>query len=89
MLLILLLQTAAAPPPDIQLDIHATARDVRIEQRGQTSLSVRADPDGGSQARTEKPDAGDRQRLRNVDVRVRADARIADPNTPAETTAPQ
>ena len=78
-MLFLMLIQAAVQAPDIQLDIRATARDVRIERQGQTSLTVTASPDAGSAAATEKPETQGRQRLRNVDVRVRAEARIADP----------
>lgn len=91
MMLILLALQAAASAPDIELDIGATARDVRIEQRGQTSLELRAAPDGGTQIDVDKPDAAGRRRLRNVTVRVKAEARIADPaqNSPAaETPSP-
>ena len=86
---------AAAQPaaaPDIQLDIHATIREVRIRQNGDTSLELHAEPDGGTQVDVDRPDANGRHRLRNVDVRVKAEARIADPAnnlTPVETTSPQ
>ena len=80
-MLFLLLAQAATPAPDIQLDIHATAREVRIEQSGETSLEVRAGPDAGSKVEIDRPEADGRTRLRNVDVTVRAEARIADPAT--------
>jgi hypothetical protein len=90
MLFLLLIQAAAAAP-DIELNARVTARDVRIRQRGETSLVVRAEPDAGSDVRIEKPDAAGRQRLRNVTVNVHAEARIADPRAnrePPETTSP-
>lgn len=90
LLLALLLQ--AAPLPDIELNAHATVRDVRIRQRGETSLTVHASPDAGSDARTQKPASGGRERLRNVTVNVHAEARIADPQAnspPVETPRPQ
>ncbi len=90
MLLFLLLQAAATPAPDIQLDVRATVREVRIRQSGETSLEVRGGP--GSDVRVEAPRAEGRRRLRNVSVNVHAEARIADPtgNRPAaETPAPQ
>jgi hypothetical protein len=83
----------AAPPPDIALDVRADIREVRIEQSGETSLELRAEPDGGTSVDVDKPQARGRTRLRNVRVRVKAEARIADPaqNLPApqETTSPQ
>jgi hypothetical protein len=89
MLLLFLIQAAAVPPPDLQLDLRATARVVRIERSGETSLTVRATPDAGSSSSTEKPEAEGRRRLRNVDVHVRAEARIGDPRNPGETPEPQ
>ena len=79
MLLLLILAQAAqpAPPPDIALDIRASARSVRIERSGEASLEVHAGPE--SLVEVEAPDAGGRRRLRNVEIRVKAEARIADP----------
>lgn len=78
MLLLLFLQ-AAAPAPDIQLDVHARIRSVRIEQKGETHLEVRAEPDGGSLVRTDvQPPANGATELRDVDVDVHAEARLAD-----------
>ena len=102
-LALLALQAAAQPPadpappataqaaPDIALDIRVRAREVRIEQRGETSLEVRAGPDGGTIVDVDRPDSNGRTRLRTVDVRVKAEARIADPasiSTPSETPSP-
>ena len=89
MLLLLLIQAAApAQAPDIELDVRVHANDVRIERRGTTSLTVSGGP--GSDVRVDKPAANGRQRLRNVDVRVRAEARVADPrqNPPPEAETP-
>ena len=93
MLFYLLLQSAAAPPADIQIDINARARSVEIERKGEAELTVRAEPDGGSlvEARAE-PAAEGRTKLRNVEVKVRGEARIAPPaqiHTPEETPDPQ
>jgi hypothetical protein len=97
----LLLVQAAAPqaqaaPPDIELDIGLTARRVTIERRGEASLEVRAAPDGGSAVEVEAPEANGRRTLRNVEVRVRAEARIAHPGavqaqirSEAETAQPE
>jgi hypothetical protein len=81
MILLLLAQAVTQPDaglsPDIILDARAQIREVRIEQRGQTSLTVRGGP--GSDVRIEKPATQGATRLRNVDVAVRAEAMIAEP----------
>jgi hypothetical protein len=81
--LLFVLQVAAQPQaqaaPDIELNLGLTARRVTIERRGEASLDVHAGPDGGSLVNVEAPEANGRRTLRNVDVRVRAEARIADP----------
>jgi hypothetical protein len=96
LLLALLLQTAPATvqtPPDIELNIRATAREVRIVRKGEARLELRAGPDGGGNVvRVEAPDAAGRTQLRNAVVNVHAEARIADPlenRTAPETPAPQ
>ena len=72
-------QAAPASPPDVELTIHATARSVRIEQKGETRLEVRAGPDAGSRAETRlTPPATGATTLRNVTVDVHAEARIGD-----------
>jgi hypothetical protein len=92
----LLLQAAAAQTaPDIQLRIDVHADRVRIERQGEASLEVSGGE--GSVVRVEAPEANGRRTLRNVDVRIEADARIADPQNapaaqnpePAETAEPQ
>jgi hypothetical protein len=85
MLFLLLLQAAAAPAPDIQLDARVTAREVQVRQRGEASLVVHGGP--GSEVRVEKPRTqSGQQRLRNVTVNVHAEARIADPRENAQST---
>jgi hypothetical protein len=90
MLLIALLITQAAP--DLEVHVRASAREVRIERSGETSLNVRAEPDAGSTVHVVKPPArGRRGRLRNVTVEVNAEARIADRGAtapPPETASP-
>lgn len=85
------LQAAAAaqPAPDIQLNIDANIRRMTIERSGEASLEVTGGE--GSVVRVEAPDANGRRTLRNVNVRVRAEARVADAqNAPeAETPPPQ
>lgn len=82
----------ASSPPDIALDIRADVREVRIRQRGEVSLEMRAGPDGGTNVDVDKPEARGAARLRNVRVHVSAEARIADPGqnpASAETPSPQ
>jgi len=93
----LLLQaaTAAQTPPDIQLRIDVHADRVRIERQGEASLVVSGGE--GSAVRVEAPEADGRRTLRNVDVRIEAEARLADPanaspaqnSEPAETAEPE
>jgi hypothetical protein len=98
MLTALILLQAAAPAaqtqPDIQLDIEASVRRVTIERRGEASLEVQGGE--GSVVNVEAPETDRRRTLRNVNVRVRAEARIADPrgaqaqiNAEAETPRPE
>ena len=92
MMLLIALLVQTAPLPDIELNAHATVREVRIQQRGETSLTVHASPDAGSDVRVDKPQANGRARLRNVTVNVHAEARIAAPAqnpVPVETPSPQ
>lgn len=93
MLTALFLLQAAAPAqtaPDIQLDINASVRRVTIERSGEASLEVRGGE--GSVVNVEAPEADGRRTLRNVNVRIRAEARTADPQqirTDPETPRPQ
>jgi hypothetical protein len=96
MLFLILLQAAASPAPDIQLNGTVRARSVTIEKQGNVSLTVTTTPDGGNVVDVRAPKANGRKSLRNVEVNVRAEARIADPlaapaNNPAtaETSPPQ
>jgi len=87
---LLLVQAAAQAPPDIELNVDASVRRVRIERRGEASLDVRGGE--GSVVRVEAPEANGRRTLRNVNIRVRAEARIADPDQnrePPATAEPQ
>ena len=93
MLLLLLLQAAQAP--DIQLNANIRARSVTIEKQGDAKLTVTTSPDGGNVVDVQAPKANGRKQLRNVEVNVRAEARIVDPQQPAQNnpdqpeTAPQ
>ena len=78
MIWMLLAMQATPPPPDIELNIRATARSVRIERKGETRLEVRAGPDAGSKSETRvTPPANGATVLKNVTVDVHAEARIA------------
>jgi len=76
-------QAAPATLPDIQLDARVTARRVEIRSSGEARLEARAQPDAGSDVRVERnlPRDG-RRSLRNIDIRVRAEARLAGPEGP-------
>ena len=78
MLLLLLLQ-AGAQAPDIELNADIRARSVTIEKQGEASLKVTTSPDGGNLVNVQAPKANGRKTLKNVNVKVRAEARIADP----------
>ena len=84
----MLLQATTPPPtpPDIQLDARVTAREVRIERKGEARLTLHAGPDGGTDIEVAAPPGEDRTRLRNVEVRVHAEARIAAPATNSRDT---
>jgi hypothetical protein len=77
-------QPATGMPPEIQLDIRATARRVVIENDGRPDLQVRTSVNGregeGNVVDVQAPEVPQgRATLNNVEVRVRAEARIADP----------
>ena len=91
MMLMLIAQVAAAAadpglaPPDIAFNARVQAREVRVEQRGEASLEVSGGP--GSGVRVDKPRGDARGRLRNVDIRVEAEARVAAPEVSVRATA--
>lgn len=69
-----------ATPPDIELRIDAEIQRVRIQPGAVARLDVNANPDSGSRVSTDvSPRAEGARDLRNVRVRVRGEARIADP----------
>ena len=94
MIAVLLALQAAQPAtaPDIELDVHATARSVTIETKGRAELEVSAGPDAGSKVEARvTPPAGGKSKLKNVEVDIRAEARIAAPEQnpdEAETSRP-
>jgi hypothetical protein len=72
---------AAAPQPDIQLDARVTARRVVVENKGEVELTLRASLNGREGENNvldvvapELPQG--RRELRNVDIRVHAEANI-------------
>jgi hypothetical protein len=95
MIMLLLAQAAASgtQAPDIELNIRATARSVRIERKGEAKLEVRGGPDAGGQTQTTvTPPSQGATTLRNVTVEVRAQASIGDPaqnRAGGETSTPQ
>ena len=74
MILLILLQVAE-PLPTLQLIARVEAREVVVEQRGQASLTVRAEPDAGSRVDVvETPPATGQRVIRNyrADIDARA-----------------
>jgi len=72
-----LLVQASAGLPDIELNARVRARTVTIEKQGNASLTVTGGPDSRVEVRA--PKANGRKTLRNVEVDLRAEARVADP----------
>lgn len=94
MLIAMLLLQSVQPQtaPDIQLNAHVSARSLTIEKHGEARLTLRTEPDGGGNVvDVRAPSANGRKTIKNVDVTVRAEARIADPaqiRVEAETGQP-
>ena len=92
---LLLVQAVAAQAgnaPDIQLQARVRARSLTIQKRGDASLTLHTDPDGGNILDVQAPKANGRKTIRNVDVTLNAEARIGDPQNiriGAETSQPQ
>ena len=92
MLFLLLLQATAAQAPDIELDVHARIKSLKIERKGEARLEVRGEGPGNRVEARVEPKAEGRTQLRNVTVDVHAEASVADPaqnRVEAETVAPQ
>jgi hypothetical protein len=88
MLLLIALQAAAvATAPDIQIGARVRARSVTITKRGDAELTVTTNPEGANLVDVRAPDANGRKTIRNVDVTVDAQARIADPQITANIEA--
>jgi hypothetical protein len=92
MILFILLQAAAAPPPDIELNFSARARSVTIERKGEAKLEVRGQGPGNRVDVKIEPKAEGRTELRNVTVDVHAEASVEEGvkiDAGAETGTPQ
>jgi hypothetical protein len=92
MMLFLLLQAAAAQAPDIELNLHATAKSVRIEQKGEARLEVQGQAPGSRVEARAEPKAQGRTELRNVTVDIHAQASVQEGvkiDAGAETGTPQ
>jgi hypothetical protein len=92
MILLFLLQAAAAQVPDIELNLSARARSVTIEQKGEAKLEVRGDGPGNRVDVKVEPKAEGRTELRDVTVDVHAEASVGEGvkiGAEAETGTPQ
>jgi hypothetical protein len=93
LLSVLLLQAAANPAPDIELNVHIRAKSVEIERKGEARLEVRAEPDGGSRVQSDvRPASKGATSLKNVEIDIHAEASVTDSpqiRIDAETSAPQ
>ena len=92
MILLIFLQAAASPPPDIELNFSARARSVTIERKGEAKLEVRGGGPGNRVEVRVEPKAQGRTELRNVAVDVRAEASVQEGvkiDAQAETGTPQ
>ena len=90
MLLLILLQAAQAP--DVELDVRARIKWVRIERRGEARLEVRGEGPGNRVDVKVEPKAEGRTELRNLTVDVHAEASVQDGvkiDAQAETGTPQ
>ncbi|HEX6375232.1 MAG TPA: hypothetical protein VFZ91_05885 [Allosphingosinicella sp.] len=92
MLLFLLLQATAAQAPDIELDLQARIKSVKIERKGEARLEVRGEGPGNRVEVRVEPKPEGRTELRNVTVDVHAEASVREGvkiGAQAETGTPQ
>ena len=92
MILLALLQAAAAQAPDIELNVKLRADSVTIERKGEARLEVRGEGPGNRVEVRVEPKAEGRTELRNVSVDVHAEASVEDGakiDARAETGTPQ
>ena len=87
MLLLILAQVTAAQAPDIELNANLRIRSLTIEKQGNARLTITTDPNGGNVVDVQAPKANGRKTLQNVEVKVRGEARIADPAEPKANNA--
>jgi hypothetical protein len=89
---LMVMQAATPSAPDIELNIHARARSVTIEQKGEARLEVRGEGPGNRVDVKVEPKAQGRTELRDVTVDVHAEASVQDGvkiDARAETGTPQ
>jgi hypothetical protein len=92
MILLIFLQAAAAQAPDIELNLHARIKSVKIERKGEARLEVRGEGPGNRVDVKVEPKAQGRRELRNVAVDIHAEASVqqgAKMDAEAETGTPQ
>jgi hypothetical protein len=92
MLILLFLQAATGQAPDVELNLHATARSVRIERKGEARLEVRGEGRSNRVDARIEPKAEGRSELRNVTVDIHAQASVREGvklDAQAETGSPQ
>ena len=92
MLLLLLIQAAAAQAPDIELNVHARIKSLKIERKGEARLEVQGEGPGNRVDVKIEPKAEGRTQLRNVTVDVHAEASVQEAakiDAQAETATPQ
>jgi hypothetical protein len=92
LIFLLLLQAASTQAPDIELNLHARAKSMRIEQKGEARLEVQGEGPGNRVEARVEPKAQGRTELRNVTVDIHAEASVSDRaqiRVRAETGTPQ
>jgi hypothetical protein len=92
MIFLLLLQAAATTTPDVELNVHARIKSLKIEQKGEARLEVQGEGPGNRVDVKVEPKAQGRTELRDVTVDVHAQASVqegAKIDAQAETGTPQ
>jgi hypothetical protein len=84
LLLILALQSAQ---PDIQFEARVQARRATVQQQGEASLTVHPAPADGSGVRVQGRPERRQGSYRNIDIRLHAEASVAEPQQSARTDA--
>lgn len=80
-LVLLAIQAAVAPPADVSLRATVSARSVKVDRKGQATVSATATPDAGSVASA--------KRTSSNRYELQLDARIGDTNEIISGTQPQ